>query len=112
MFEAVWNPNEKEKEKGTKESLEGLQILENELKGKFFNGDSIGFVDITGLFIAFWLPIIQEAGGFVLFSGDKFPKLYKWSHEILNHPTVKLVLPPRDPLLALVRSRFHTAASK
>ena len=57
VVKAAWNPNEKEREKGAEESREALKILENELKEKFFNGDSVGLVDIAALFIAFWLPL-------------------------------------------------------
>lgn len=108
IFKAAWNPDEKEREKGIEEAQEGLQFLENELKGKFFNGDSVGFVDIAGLSLAFWLPIFEEAGGFVVLSGEKFPKLYEWAQEILNDPTVKEALPPRDPLLAFFKTRVPT----
>lgn len=106
-----WNPDEKEREKGFEEALEGLKILENELKDKFFNGDSIGIVDITGLFIAYWLPIIQEAGEFELINGDKFPKLHKWSQEIVNHPIVKPLLPPRDYLFPLFNNFVKKATT-
>ncbi|KAF8734671.1 hypothetical protein HU200_014521 [Digitaria exilis] len=95
-FKAAWNPDVKEREKGAEEATEALKILENELKGKFFNGDSIGLVDIAVLFIAFWMPIIQEAGGLDLYRAETYPKLEKWGQEILNHPVVKGVLPPRE----------------
>ncbi|KAI9079627.1 hypothetical protein K1719_038454 [Acacia pycnantha] len=113
LFKAAWNPNEKEREKGAEEAREALNILENELKGKFFNGDSVGLVDIATLFIAFWLPLLQEAGGLDLYSGEKYPKLEKWGYEILNHPVVKGVLPPRDRVLTFFKTRFQSiSASK
>ncbi|KAI9079589.1 hypothetical protein K1719_038416 [Acacia pycnantha] len=113
LVKAAWNPDEKERDKGAEEAREALKILENELKGKFFNGDSIGLVDIAALFIAFWLPLLQEAGGLDLYSGEKYPKLEKWGHEILNLPVVKGVLPPRDPILAIYKTRFQSiSASK
>lgn len=106
VFKAAWNPDKKERENGAEESKEALKILDKELKGKYFNGDSIGFVDITALFIAFWLPIIQEAGGLDLYHGEKYPKLDMWCKEILNHPVVKGILPPRDVLLEFFKTRF------
>ncbi|XP_054781172.1 probable glutathione S-transferase [Prosopis cineraria] len=108
VFKAAWNPNEKERENGAAESREALKILENELKGRFFNGDSIGFVDIAALFVAFWLPIIQEAGGLDLYSGEKYPKLDKWGQEILNDPVVKGVLPHRENLLTFFKARVQS----
>ncbi|KAI9079611.1 hypothetical protein K1719_038438 [Acacia pycnantha] len=111
LFKAAWNPNDREREKGAEEAREVLKILENELKGKFFNGDSVGLVDIATLFIAFWLPLLQEAGGLDLYSGEKYPKLEKWGHEILNHPVVKGVLPPRDHVLTFFKTRFQSIST-
>ncbi|KAI9080094.1 hypothetical protein K1719_037910 [Acacia pycnantha] len=108
IFKAATNPNEKEREQGGEELREALKILENELKGKFFNGDSIGLVDIAALFIAFWLPIIQEAVGLDLYNSEKYPKLEKWGQEIMNHHVVKEALPARDPLLSFFKARFHS----
>ncbi|XP_028783571.1 uncharacterized protein LOC114739655 [Neltuma alba] len=113
VFKAAWNPDVKERETGAEEAREALKILDNELKGKFFNGDSIGFLDIAALFIAFWMQLIQEAGGLDLYSAERYPKLEKWGQEILNHPVVKGVLPPREHLLAFFKTRFQSiAASK
>lgn len=105
LSKAAWNRDGREKEKGVEESCEALKILEKELKGRFFNGDSVGLVDIAGLYVAYWLPIVEEASGInYWFDGKKFPMLEKWSHEIVNHPTIKLALPPRDNLLAYAKA--------
>ncbi|KAK7294588.1 hypothetical protein RJT34_17477 [Clitoria ternatea] len=111
---AVFTVDEKEREKGVEESHEALEILENELKDKkFFGGDEFGFVDISAVFIAFWIPIVQEVAGLKLLTSQKFPKLYKWSQEFVNHPVIKEVLPPRDPLFAFFKALYENlAASK
>ncbi|KAK7395197.1 hypothetical protein VNO78_15745 [Psophocarpus tetragonolobus] len=113
-WKAAFTVDEKEREKNVAESLEALQFLENELKDKkFFGGDEFGLVDIAGVFIAFWVPIVQEIAGLQLFTSEKFPKLYKWSQEFLNHPVVKEVIPPRDPLFAFFKARYESlSASK
>ncbi|KAK7339746.1 hypothetical protein VNO77_20430 [Canavalia gladiata] len=114
-FKAVFTVNdEKEREKNNKEAHEALQILENELNDKkFFGGDEIGLVDITAVFIAFWIPLFQEIAGLELFTSEKFPKLYNWSQEFINHPVVKEALPPRDPLFAFFKGRYDSlVASK
>jgi len=91
------------------ETLEGLQFLEDEIKEKkFFGGEEIGLVDIGGSFIAFWIPIIQEVTGLQLLSSDKFPNLYKWSQDLINHPVVKEVLPPKEPLYAFLKARYES----
>ncbi|KAE9592036.1 hypothetical protein Lal_00038298 [Lupinus albus] len=112
-WKAVFTLDEKEREKNVEESYEALQILENELKDKFFGGEEFGFVDIAAIFIAFWIPIVQEIGGLKLFTSEKFPKLYKWSQEFLNEPLIKENLPSREPLFNLFKSRYESlAASK
>lgn len=105
--------DEKVREKGIEEIEEAFQILENELKDKFFGGDEIGIVDISAVIIAYWLPIIQEAFGFKLFTSHKFPKLYNWSQDFNNHSIVKETLPPRETLLAFYKGVYESVnASK
>jgi glutathione S-transferase len=105
--------DEKEREEGFKELEVAFQFLEDELKDKFFGGEEIGLVDITGVFIAFWVPIIQEAMGLKLFIVEKFPKLYKWSQDFNNHLIVKEKLPNRETQLAFFKARYESlVASK
>ncbi|CAJ2670584.1 unnamed protein product [Trifolium pratense] len=99
------------------ESIEELEVvfqfLENELNEKFFGGEEIGIVDITGVYIAFWFPVMQEVSGLNVFNNEKFPKLYKWSQDITNHQVVKEKLPNRETLLAYFRARYESlVASK
>jgi glutathione S-transferase len=113
-FKSVFTIDETERAKHIEESTEALQILENELKGKFFGGEEINFVDIAAVFIAFWIPLVQDITDLKLFTDEKFPKLYNWSQDFLNHPVVKESLPPRDPLFAFFKGRYDglVAASK
>ncbi|CAL5192199.1 unnamed protein product [Lathyrus oleraceus] len=96
---AIFYHDEKELEQGIEETTVALQLLENELKDKFFGGDEIGIVDISAVIIAYWLPIIQEAFGLKLFTSEKFPKLYNWSQDFNSHSIVKELLPPRETLM-------------
>ena len=109
-FKAAWNPNKEERAKGAEETREALKILENELKlnGKFFNGNSVGLLEIAALIIFYWLPIIQEASEFDVYSGHKYPNLDKWGQAILNDSVVKEVLLPRDVLLNFFKSLFQS----
>ncbi|CAI8612730.1 unnamed protein product [Vicia faba] len=107
-FKSAFTIDEKEREKNIEESSEGLQVLENELRDKFFGGEEIGFVDIAAVFIAFWIPLVQDVSGLQLFTAEKFPKLYKWSKEFVDHPVVKKSLPPREPLFALYKGRYQS----
>ncbi|KAI4354586.1 hypothetical protein L6164_003436 [Bauhinia variegata] len=115
LWKAAWTVDEKEREKGVVESYEALQYLENELNDKkFFGGETIGLVDLAANYIAFWLPLLQEVVGLNLLSNEKFPKLYAWSQEFVNHPVVKENLPPKDRLSGFFRARYAsiTANSK
>nr|XP_012569003.1 probable glutathione S-transferase [Cicer arietinum] len=108
-FKAVFTvDDEKEREKNVEESSEALKILENELKDKFFGGEEFGFVDIAAVFIAFWIPLVQDITGLQLFTAEKYPKLHNWSQEFLNHPVVKENLPPREPLFAFFKGRYES----
>ncbi|KAL2336523.1 hypothetical protein Fmac_010969 [Flemingia macrophylla] len=113
-WKAVFTVDEKERETNTEEAMKALQFLENEIKDKkFFGGEEIGLVDIAAVFIAFWIPIVQEIGDLDLLTSQKFPKLYNWSQELVNHPAVKESLPPRDPIFAYFKVRYENlSASK
>ncbi|XP_045812851.1 probable glutathione S-transferase [Trifolium pratense] len=100
--------DEKEREEGFKELEVAFQFLEDELKDKFFGGEDIGLVDITGVFIAFWVPIMQEVIGLKLLTIEKFPKLYKWSQDFNNHQIVKETLPNRETQLAYFKARYES----
>ncbi|GAU41829.1 hypothetical protein TSUD_177400 [Trifolium subterraneum] len=106
LRKVLYTVDEKECKIYIEESEVALEFLENELKDKFFGGEDIGLVDITAVFIAFWLPIIEEVMGLKLLNIGKFPKLYKWSQDFNNHPIVKEKLPPRESLLAFYKARF------
>ncbi|KAG4922004.1 hypothetical protein AAZX31_18G172700 [Glycine max] len=111
-WNAVFTVDEKEREKNVVETYEALQFLENEIKDKkFFGGEEVGLVDIAGVYIAFWVPLIQEIAGLELLSSEKFPKLYKWSQEFVNHPIVKEGLPPRDPVFAFFKGRYESLSA-
>ncbi|TKY63360.1 glutathione S-transferase [Spatholobus suberectus] len=113
ITKAAFTANKEERDNSAEESLEALQFLENELKHKFFGGETIGLVDIAAGFIAFWLPAIEEAVGLKLLSCEKFPKLHKWGQEFTNHPVVKENLPPRDKLVGFFKARYASiTASK
>ncbi|KAK7390467.1 hypothetical protein VNO78_25773 [Psophocarpus tetragonolobus] len=105
---AIWNAcwsDENGREKAVEEALEALKIFQEALQGKkFFGGEKIGLVDIAANFIAYWVAILQEITGLELLTNEKFPKLYNWSQEFINHPVIKEGLPPRDELFAFFKA--------
>ncbi|ERN10818.1 hypothetical protein AMTR_s00027p00235140 [Amborella trichopoda] len=94
-----------EQEKAIKDVQEGLKILEEELKGKFFNGEKIGFFDVVACLIAFRLSVLREAAGLKFYDPEMLPALSSWAEEFTKAEVVKEVLPPRDELLATIKSR-------
>ncbi|KAK7814057.1 glutathione s-transferase u8 [Quercus suber] len=113
-FKACCWGEEKEREKAKEEAFEKLQFLENELKEKrFFGGENIGLVDITGNIIGYWIGVFEEASGVKLLTREKFPKLCNWADEFVRVSAIKENLPPRDKLIATLRRRLGGAnASK
>nr|ACU15611.1 unknown [Glycine max] len=95
ILPAIWNAcwsDENGREKAVEEALEALKILQETLKDKkFFGGESIGLVDIAANLIGYWVAILQEIAGLELLTIEKFPKLYNWSQDFINHPVIKRV---------------------
>ncbi|XP_047150776.1 probable glutathione S-transferase [Vigna umbellata] len=107
-WKSVFTVDEKEREKNVAEAYESLQFLENEIKEKkFFGGEELGLVDIAAVYVAFWIPLVQEIAGLELLTSEKFPNLYRWSQEFVNHPIVKESLPPRDPVFGFFKGRYE-----
>ncbi|KAF8017233.1 hypothetical protein BT93_H2428 [Corymbia citriodora subsp. variegata] len=99
-----------ERENAIEEACALLNVLEAELRDKqkrFFGGDTIGFVDIAGNFIGYWIGVIQEVAGVRLLTPDKFPLLCKWCYDFQNFPIVKENLPPREQLFAFFKARLE-----
>lgn len=89
-----------EQEKSKEESIETLNFLENEIKGKkFFGGNNIGHVDIAANFIGYWLPIISEVVGVELMTEEKFPNLCRWANDYCSNSFIKNNLPNKDTLV-------------
>lgn len=90
-------------------ALSHLTKLEEELKEKrFFGGESIGLVDLTACFIAYWLEPLREATGMktALVTSEKFPRLIKWSVEFCNIDVVNELLPEREKTVSFLKNMF------
>ncbi|KAI9195484.1 hypothetical protein LWI28_015350 [Acer negundo] len=74
----------------------------------FFGGDKIGFVDIVGKIVAFWLQITQEVLGGDFFIPEKFPALFEWIGKLQEIDLVNECRPPREKHLAYVRGIFES----
>ncbi|XP_055335782.1 glutathione S-transferase omega-1-like [Paramacrobiotus metropolitanus] len=73
----------------------GLAEVEKMLKGKFFAGDKMGFVD---LMVWPWferLPALKEMKELDI-TKERFPKLAAWAEAMLSDPVVKEITYPKE----------------
>ncbi|KAL8137839.1 hypothetical protein V2J09_003840 [Rumex salicifolius] len=104
IVRAVWRGEEQVME----EMWENLEVVEKELQGKrFFNGQSIGFVDIMANFLGYWVLAVEEVTGNVIVSHEAFPSICRWRDDFESCDAVKEVLPQKDKFLVLIRARLE-----
>lgn len=83
--------------KAIKEFQANLKILEDHLQDKkFFNGETIGVVDIVAGWIPIWLGIIEEVIGFKILDEEELPLFKAWMDNVLDLDIVKESMPPLD----------------
>ncbi|KAL9274456.1 putative glutathione S-transferase [Drosera capensis] len=105
--------SETEVESARAEAQEGLQFLENELKGKkYFGGETIGMVDVVAVGVAFWQQTLEEIMQMEpANSCQDFPLLCAWADELLGCSVISDNLPSKDKFSSLIQSRLQFAAA-
>lgn len=105
---ALYSASEgEEAQKLNEDAEEVLKTLENELKGKtFLGGNGIGFLDIVGIVVAYWMPILQEAAGKQLITKDKYPAICAWAERLLACNVIHENLPPKEKLFPFYKARI------
>ncbi|KAJ4825716.1 hypothetical protein Tsubulata_001215 [Turnera subulata] len=113
VYNAVLSPPGEMKEKAIKMAIEGLEKIEEELRGKqFFGGENVGFLDIALACISYWVPVMEEVGSVKIFDKEKFPITRAWADRILSHPVIKENLPPRDKMEVFFQEHLKIMSSK
>ncbi|XP_058181136.1 probable glutathione S-transferase, partial [Rhododendron vialii] len=89
-------------EKSGKEVIEVLKILEEQCLGDkmFFGGSSLGLVDISFGWLAYWFGVMEEVVGAKLFEPNAFPRLHAWAQNFKEISLIKENLPDRERLSA------------
>ena len=98
--------NWEEHEKAKKGSLEMLRTIEEHAFGngrKFFNGDSVGIVDIAFGAIAHWVEAMEEIVGVKILEAASFPRMHAWAKNFKEVPVIKENLPDRDELVVFLK---------
>ncbi|KAL4204537.1 hypothetical protein AMTRI_Chr01g132500 [Amborella trichopoda] len=88
-----------EQEKAMTEIKEALKTLEGGLKGRFFSGEVIGFVDIAASSLSIWSEVLGEIVGTKFIDSETLPLLRSY-------------FPPYNKLIASYKARRedHLAA--
>lgn len=102
-----------EKEKAIKLTVEAMEKIEGELKGKqFFGGENIGYLDIAMGWMSYWLPVWEEVGSMKIVNPLQFPATTSWMNKFLDHPVINENLPPRDKTIIYFQNRSTELASR
>ncbi|ERM96564.1 probable glutathione S-transferase [Amborella trichopoda] len=101
-----------EQEKAMTEIKEALKTLEGGLKGRFFGGEVIGFVDIAASSLSIWSEVLGEIVGTKFIDSEKLPLLRSWFEEFTSIDLLKESFPPYNKLIASYKARRedHLAA--
>ncbi|KAL4187497.1 hypothetical protein AMTRI_Chr09g19270 [Amborella trichopoda] len=100
-----------QQEKALKEAQECIKTLEAALKAKFFGGETIGYVDVVGNFLGYWMRILGEAAGIQYYDAEKAPVFHSWIEEFTSVDVVKESLPTHDKLLAYFKGHLEALHS-
>nr|CAN63451.1 hypothetical protein VITISV_001801 [Vitis vinifera] len=88
----VWAANGEEQEAGKKEFIDGIKLLEGELKSNpYFGGETLGFLDIAFLPLYCWFHTFETFGKFSIEA--ECPKLVAWGKGCMEEEFVYASLP-------------------
>ncbi|CAM0885171.1 unnamed protein product [Alopecurus aequalis] len=115
MWIALWMDGEAQAT-SMSEMKANLTTIEGQLpQGKrFFGGDTIGFLDIAFIGIAYWMGVFEEIAGVRLLTEEEHPVLCRWAREYKEDEIVRQCLPDRDRLVAALslRKEFYATIAK
>ena len=110
MIGVIRKQNKEAEEESIKQVHEGLQLLEEVRskcnKGKaFFNGDSIGYLDIVLGSYMLLLKFAEKIKNVKFLDENKTPRLVTWHECFCLNDAVKNVIPQFDKFFEYVKMR-------
>ncbi|KAK9137253.1 hypothetical protein Sjap_007847 [Stephania japonica] len=110
---SVFSSVGEDQEKALKDAEETLKTFEKALKGKFFGGETMGFVDVAAAWLPYWIGVAEEILNLKVVDQESLPLLSVWFEEVVDVEIVKGCLPSRDELMAHLKSfRERSVAAK
>ncbi|KAH9764387.1 glutathione S-transferase U8 [Citrus sinensis] len=105
-WKSTWTKGE-EKEDALKATMEALEKIEGELKGKsYFGGENkYAYLEIAIGWINYLIPIWEEIASIQFLDPKRFPAITAWKSKFLDNPLIKETLPPREKLLIYLHQR-------
>ncbi|KAH9617049.1 hypothetical protein KSS87_023101 [Heliosperma pusillum] len=98
---------EDDTQKATEELHEHLKTFEKGMKtAELFKENKIKYLDIAGLFVIYWIPVLQEFAGKDVFTRANFPEIMSWADDIFDCSVVKNNLPDKQMMFGFLRVRF------
>ncbi|GLJ19073.1 hypothetical protein SUGI_0342500 [Cryptomeria japonica] len=96
----LYRTKKEEQEEGKRQVIEGLEILEETLKGKeYFGGTTFGIVDIAFAPLMSFFHTFEVLGDFKFMFEDKFPNIFGWMKKCRERESIKKILPQEEKLL-------------
>ncbi|XP_074297620.1 putative glutathione S-transferase [Silene latifolia] len=94
-------------EKATEELQEHLKTFEKGMKtAELFKENKIKYLDIAGLFVIYWIPVLQEFAGKNVLTRDNFPEIMSWADDIFSCDVVQKNLPDKQMMFGFLRLSF------
>ncbi|CAN4128164.1 unnamed protein product [Withania somnifera] len=100
----TWDAKGEEKEKGKKELIEVLKLLELEALGDkpYFGGENFGFVDVALIGFYNWFYTFETFGNFSIEA--ECPKLIAWGKRCMQRESVSKSLPNPHEIYQIILS--------